>query len=34
MNTDIEWGEHLVKMTIFFDTVRCIPEDRQHGRNC
>jgi hypothetical protein len=34
MNTDIEWGERLVKMMIFFDNVRCIPEDRQRGRNC
>ena len=34
MNTDIEWGERIVKMTIFFDNVRCIPEHRQRGRNC
>jgi hypothetical protein len=34
MSTDIEWGERVVKMMIFFDNVRCIPEDRQHGRNC
>jgi hypothetical protein len=34
MNNDIEWGERVVKMTIFFDNVRCIPEDRQRGRNC
>jgi hypothetical protein len=34
MNTDIEWGERLVKMMIFFDNVRCIPEDRQQGRKC
>jgi hypothetical protein len=26
MNTDIEWDERLVKMMIFFDNVRCIPE--------
>jgi hypothetical protein len=34
MSTDIEWGERVVKMMIFFDNVRCIPEARQHGRNC
>jgi hypothetical protein len=34
MNTDIEWGERLVKMMFFFDNVRCIPENRQRGRNC
>jgi hypothetical protein len=34
MNTDIKWGERVVKMTILFDSVRCIPEDRQRGRNC
>ena len=34
MNTDIEWGERVVKMTIFFDNVRCIPEDRQRGKSC
>ena len=34
MNTDIEWGERVVKMMIFFDNVRCIPEHRQRGRNC
>ena len=34
MNTDIEWGERIVKMTIFFDNVRCIPENRQRGRKC
>ena len=34
MNTDIEWGERLVKMMIFFDNVRCIPEHRQRGRKC
>jgi hypothetical protein len=34
MNNEIEWGERVVKMTIFFDNVRCIPEDRQRGRNC
>ena len=34
MNTDIEWGEHLVKMMIFFDRVRCIPENRQVGKQC
>jgi hypothetical protein len=34
MNTDIEWGERVVKMTIFFDRVRCIPEHRQQGREC
>ena len=28
------WGERVVKMVIFFDNVRCIPEDRQRGRNC
>ena len=31
MNTDIEWGERLVKMMIFFDNVRVIPENRQRG---
>jgi hypothetical protein len=34
MNTDIVWGERVVKMTIFFDNVRCISEDRQRERNC
>ncbi len=34
MNTDIEWGERLVKLMIFFDRVRCIPENRQRARNC
>jgi hypothetical protein len=34
MNTDIEWGERVVKMMIFFDNVRCIPEYRQRGINC
>ena len=34
MNTDIEWGERLVKMMIFFDNVRCIPENRQRGKQC
>jgi len=34
MNTDIEWGERVVKMMIFFDNVRRIPENRQRGRNC
>jgi hypothetical protein len=34
MNTDIEWGERLVKMMFFFDNVRCIPENRQRGINC
>ena len=34
MNTDIVWGERVVKMTIFFDNVRCIPEHRQRGVNC
>ena len=28
------WGERVVKKVIFFDNVRCIPEDRQRGRNC
>ena len=34
MNNDIEWGERVVKMMIFFDNVRCIPEDRQRGISC
>jgi hypothetical protein len=34
MNDDIEGGERVVKMTIFFDNVRCIPEDRQRRRKC
>jgi hypothetical protein len=34
MNTDIEWGERVVTMVIIFDNVRCIPENRQRGRNC
>src|ERR1700722_7236468 len=34
MNNDTEWGEHVAKMTIFFDNVRCIPENRQRGRHC
>ena len=34
MNTDIEWGERVVKMTVFFDNVLSIPERRQRGKNC
>jgi hypothetical protein len=34
MNTDIEWGERLVKLMIFFDGVRRIPENRQMGKRC
>ena len=34
MNNDIEWGESVVKITIFFDNVRCIPENCQRGRKC
>ena len=37
MNTEeneIPWGERVVKMTVFFDNMRCIPENRQRGRNC
>jgi hypothetical protein len=37
MNTkenEIKWGERVVKMTIFFDNVRCIPENRQRVRKC
>jgi hypothetical protein len=34
MNTDIEWGERLVKMMIFFDNVRFIPENGQPGKEC
>jgi hypothetical protein len=34
MSNDIEWGERVVKMMIFFDNMRCIPEHRQRGRNC
>ena len=33
MNSEnkIMWGERLVKMMIFFDNVRFIPENRQPG---
>ena len=34
MCIDIEWGDRLVKMMIFFDNVRSIPENRQQGRKC
>ena len=36
MNSEnkIMWGERLVKMMIFFDRVRCIPENRQVGKQC
>jgi len=38
VNTNIEHeipcGDRLVKMTIFLDNIRCIPESRQRGRNC
>jgi hypothetical protein len=37
MNTEeneILWGDRLVKMMIFFDNVRCIPENRQRGKIC
>ena len=33
MNKDVKWGERVVKMMIFFDNVRCIPENRQQGKN-
>ena len=32
--TEILWGDRIVKMMIFFDNVRCIPEHRQRGRTC
>ncbi len=32
--SEIIWGERLVKMMIFFDNVRFIPEDRQPGKEC
>ena len=32
MSNDIEWGECVLKMTIFFDNVRDIPEKRQQGK--
>lgn len=31
---EIMWGERLVKMMIFFDNVRFIPENRQPGKEC
>ena len=34
MNNNIMWGERLVKMMIFFDNVRSIPENRQRGKEC
>jgi hypothetical protein len=37
MNTEeneILWGDRIVKMMIFFDNVRDIPEHRQKGRKC
>ena len=37
MNTEeneIPWGERVVKMTVFFDNMRCIPEIRQPGKEC
>ena len=34
MSNDIQWGERVIKVTIFFDNVRCIPEDRQRRRKC
>jgi hypothetical protein len=34
MKNDVEWGERLVKITVFFDNVRCIPERRQRGKHC
>ena len=36
MNTENEilWGDRLVKMMIFFDNVRDIPENRQRGISC
>ena len=33
-DNEILCGERVVKMVIFFDNVRCIPEDRQRGRKC
>jgi len=29
---EILWGERVVKMTTFFDNMRCIPEHRQPRR--
>jgi hypothetical protein len=29
---DILWGESIVKVTIFFDNVRCIPETVRWGK--
>jgi hypothetical protein len=34
MNSNIEWGERVVKLTVFFDNVRFIPENRQPGKEC
>jgi hypothetical protein len=31
---EIMWGDRLVKMMIFFDNVRFIPESRQWGEKC
>ena len=31
---EIMWGDRLVKMMIFFDNVRSIPENLQQGKEC
>jgi hypothetical protein len=31
---EIMRGERLIKMMIFFNNVRCIPEGRQWGKSC
>jgi hypothetical protein len=34
MEKPIQWGSHLVKMTIFFDNVFRIPPSSQGGKFC
>ena len=34
MSSEIEWGERVVKIMIFFDNLRCIPEENQRGNIC
>jgi hypothetical protein len=34
IENEILWGDRLAMITVFFDNVRCIPEDRQRGKQC
>ena len=34
IENEMLWGDQMVEMTVFFDNVRDIPENRQRGRKC